>query len=116
MHKTLTISDVKRIVKLEVFPSEEQCWILVNGANRIQMVYDQVKGPMSGVVWFFVCPLSGKRCRKLHLEGERYIHASAIRGYYRKNKPLWYSEKPINKILVKKQRMIDAEEIIHRGV
>ncbi|TAL62566.1 MAG: hypothetical protein EPN85_02415 [Bacteroidetes bacterium] len=33
-----------------------------------------------GVVWFFVCPHTGKRCRKLYLVGERFLHRKAFIG------------------------------------
>lgn len=31
-----------------------------------------------GYVWYFVCPFTNKRCRKLHLIDERFMHRSAI--------------------------------------
>lgn len=38
-----------------------------------------------GVVWFFVCPRTGKRCRKLYLVGNYFYHRSAFTGcMYRK--------------------------------
>lgn len=33
-----------------------------------------------GLVWFFVCPHTGKRCRKLHLVGNYFYHRSAFRN------------------------------------
>lgn len=33
-----------------------------------------------GVVWFFLCPRSGKRCRKLYLVDTYFYHRSAFRG------------------------------------
>lgn len=33
-----------------------------------------------GVVWYFVCPQTGKRCRKLHLADTYFYHRSAFRG------------------------------------
>lgn len=33
-----------------------------------------------GLVWFFRCPITGKRCKKLHLVNGRFVHRSAIRG------------------------------------
>jgi len=33
-----------------------------------------------GIVWFFICPRSGKRCRKLHLADTYFYHRSAFRG------------------------------------
>jgi hypothetical protein len=31
-----------------------------------------------GVLWYFICPFTGKRCRKLHLIDERFMHRSAL--------------------------------------
>ncbi|MFT2007194.1 hypothetical protein ACMA1I_00840 [Pontibacter sp. 13R65] len=33
-----------------------------------------------GVVWYFLCPHTGKRCRKLYSVGERFLHREAFRG------------------------------------
>lgn len=33
-----------------------------------------------GIVWFFRCPITGQRCKKLHLVDGRFIHRSAVRG------------------------------------
>jgi hypothetical protein len=33
-----------------------------------------------GVVWYFVCPHTGKRCRKLYLADTYFYHRSAFRG------------------------------------
>lgn len=32
-----------------------------------------------GLVWYFVCPLTGKRCRKLHLVDTYFYHRSAFK-------------------------------------
>lgn len=34
-----------------------------------------------GVVWYFVCPHTGKRCRKLYLADTYFYHRSAFKGY-----------------------------------
>ena len=40
-----------------------------------------------GVVWFSICPKTGKRCRKLHLVGGYFYHRSAFKGcLYEKQK------------------------------
>lgn len=77
------------------------------------MVYNCIRGAASGIVWFFICPITKKRCRKLHYKEGFYVHWSAIKGYYRNNKPAWWSESPLNKILIKKQAAIDAETTIN---
>lgn len=33
-----------------------------------------------GVVWFFICPSTGKRCRKLYLKDAYFQHRSALKG------------------------------------
>jgi len=35
-----------------------------------------------GVVWFFICPHTGKRCRKLYKIGEKFLHREAFRGCF----------------------------------
>jgi hypothetical protein len=38
-----------------------------------------------GKVWYFLCPFTGERCRKLHLMDERFMHRSALpSGMYSK--------------------------------
>jgi hypothetical protein len=33
-----------------------------------------------GLVWYFICPITGKRCRKLYLANTYFQHRSAFRG------------------------------------
>jgi len=33
-----------------------------------------------GVIWYFICPHTGKRCRKLYLIGGYFYHRSAFKG------------------------------------
>lgn len=35
-----------------------------------------------GKIWFFICPDTGKRCRKLYFSGGRFLHREAFRGMY----------------------------------
>jgi len=35
-----------------------------------------------GVVWFFVCPVTNKRCRKLYLIDGWFAHRDAFKGFY----------------------------------
>jgi hypothetical protein len=37
-----------------------------------------------GLIWYFVCPVTGKRCRKLYLAGNYFYHRTAYRGLYEK--------------------------------
>lgn len=35
-----------------------------------------------GLVWYFICPETGKQCRKLHLIGSNFMHRTAAKGCY----------------------------------
>jgi hypothetical protein len=35
-----------------------------------------------GVVWYFLCPATRKRCRKLYLIGGKFLHRTAFRGCF----------------------------------
>ena len=34
----------------------------------------------NGIVWYFLCPHTGKRCRKLYSVGAKFLHRSAFTG------------------------------------
>lgn len=34
----------------------------------------------NGRIWYFICPHTGKRCRKLHLANKHFYHRTAYRG------------------------------------
>lgn len=36
-----------------------------------------------GKVWFFVCPVTGKYCRKLYYVNGYFMHRTAFKGFYR---------------------------------
>jgi hypothetical protein len=36
-----------------------------------------------GKVWFFLCPHTGRRCRKLYCVGEKFLHRQAFKGLYK---------------------------------
>jgi len=38
----------------------------------------------AGYVWYFLCPLNNKRCRKIYLIDGYFQHREAIKGYYEK--------------------------------
>jgi len=46
---------------------------------RVQLV-SAPSNLSKGVVWYFVCPRTGKRCRKLYLADTYFYHRSAFRG------------------------------------
>jgi len=46
---------------------------------KVQLV-SSISNLGRGLVWYFVCPSTGKRCRKLHLADTYFYHRSAFRG------------------------------------
>ncbi len=87
MYKSIAATDINRKVGLRIPPPGRRCYITIGSYNRLEMVYSHMKTKPGGVVWFFVCPVTKKRCRKLYLVNGRYVHCSTIKGYYRKIKP-----------------------------
>jgi len=52
-----------------------------------------------GVVWFFVCPCTGKRCRKLYLKDGYFLQRAAFTNCLYKNQELSKRDKELGKIL-----------------
>jgi len=46
---------------------------------RVQLV-SALSNLGKGLVWYFICPRTGKRCRKLYLADTYFYHRSAFRG------------------------------------
>lgn len=57
-----------------------------------------------GLVWFFRCPVTGKRCKKLHFINRRFMHRSAVRG-------AMYKQQTQSKKWRNWSRVFDAYEI-----
>jgi len=110
MFKTIIASEISRKASLVPHPKGKRCWAYIDATSPVEMVYERFKGKPGGLRWFFICPVTRKRCCKLHLIGNTYQHCSVIKGYYRKMKPAWFSETPLYSILVRKQESIDAKE------
>ncbi|MEI6489713.1 MAG: hypothetical protein WCP52_12165 [Bacteroidota bacterium] len=54
-----------------------------------------------GVVWFFVCPYTGKRCRKLYLADTYFYHRSAFSGCMYEKQTYSYKNRWLGKQLDK---------------
>ena len=64
-----------------------ELWFSINGQPIRQWIgLSSIPSNLGvGRVWFFICPITGKRCRKLHLIGRAFAHRTAYPGYaYRK--------------------------------
>lgn len=78
------VASVGYIVSLSVEPG--QAYIQFNYSYDDQPVQYRVpilSAPANigkGLVWFFRCPLTGQRCKKLHLVNGRFMHRSAVPG------------------------------------
>ena len=79
---------------------------------KIEMVCKRTKGAAGGLVWYFLCPITGIHCRKLHFVNGQYCHRSLIKNYYREIKPSWLTGGPMDKILLLKKKAIIAERTL----
>jgi len=48
----------------------------------IQLITKKSNLPNVGFVWFMVCPLSDRLCRKLYFNGSHFVHRTLISGLY----------------------------------
>jgi hypothetical protein len=114
MFKSIASGHISRKAALTPNQEGKRCKVIIDHTSPIEMVFENFAGKPGGVRWYFICPVTAKRCRKLYLIGNTYQHRSAIKNFYRKNRPEWWSEKPINEILKLKQASIDAEREMTR--
>lgn len=112
MLKTIIASKISRTSSLAVPLNGKRCFVHINDSQRIEMVYRNLKGKAKGVIWFFICPQTGKRCLRLYLHKGLYVHRSQIKGFARLNKPSWHTGSQFNKLLILKQKEIEAEKIM----
>jgi len=54
-----------------------------------------------GLLWFFVCPHTGKHCRKLHLANKYFLHRSAFKGYLYEVQTMSKTHRVLTKTLYK---------------
>lgn len=55
--------------------------------KRIEVKYrvELIRKPSNlgkGFIWYFVCPVTGKLCRKLYQNDSKFLHRSTLVGYY----------------------------------
>jgi hypothetical protein len=114
MFKCVKAVDIKRNAGLTIPPPGKRCHITIDSYNRLEMVYIHMKTKPGGVVWFFVCPVTKKLCRKLYLIKGKYVHRSTIKGFYRKFKPAWITGTKLDKVFKRLQQSAEAEKIINQ--
>jgi hypothetical protein len=112
MLNVLKAIDIKKNCALTIPPFGKRCHIIINERNKIELVWKSASRNLPGIVWLFVCPVSGTYCRQLNLYKGKYVHRSTIKEYRRLSKPLWKSGTLLDKVLVRMQRKIDAENAI----
>ena len=65
-----------------------------------------------GKVWYFLCPVTGKRCRKLYSIGEKFLHREAYQGCMYETQT--YSQK--NRYLVRQYDKYFCREKAHEQI
>lgn len=113
-HKTLTASHVRKMAGTSKRPKGKPRYIEISHSPASEEKYKiQVTCVPSclgkGFIWFFICPVTAKRCRKLHLIDGLYQHRSAIKSYYYAINPLPYINREYYKLCLQIQGKIDAE-------
>jgi hypothetical protein len=106
---TITWSrDAKKIssisIKVNTQPGSEYLELdyKCNG-NQINYKVELVSVPSNigkGFVWYFICPHTSKRCRKLYLANTYFYHRSAFRGCMYRNQ----TESKINRLITQKYK------------
>ena len=116
--KSLSINDIKRYLKpnmisegvvltyyrneertgsigIDVFIEETEGSLMLDyvyhGNEKIRYEVKLISKPSNlgkGIVWYFVCPETGKICRKLHLKDGRFLHRTAFPDLYYENQVL----------------------------
>jgi len=80
-----TNGNVHSTINIEVTHSEYDTYIIFdykcNGEPKRYKVYLECKVSNlgKGLIWFFVCPSTGKLCRKLHLNSGYFLHRTAFK-------------------------------------
>ena len=113
--KLITASFIKQTIGLNIPAEGKRCFITLNDLQRIEMAYTTKRGITKGIEWYFICPVTLRRCRKLYLVDGIYKHNSLIKGFARLNKPAWFKEGSImNEVLHKKQNQINASKLLEK--
>ena len=81
-----TNGEVHSTINIEVTHSEYQTYIIFdykcNGEQKQYRVNLECKVSNlgKGLIWFFVCPSTGKLCRKLYLNSGYFLHRTALKN------------------------------------
>lgn len=77
----------KNSISIQTTISESRCFLILdytfNKTENINYKVRLIKRPSNlgtGFIWFFVCPFTGKVCRKLHLINGYFQHRTALMG------------------------------------
>lgn len=52
-----------------------------------------------GIIWYFVCPYTGKRCKKLYLVNNYFYHRSAFKGCMYEKQTYSKKNRSLNKVM-----------------
>jgi len=98
-----------------------------NESNYIELNYKASEKPINykvqlvtvpsnlgrGVVWYFLCPNTGKRCRKLYLVGGVFLHREAFRGCMYDKQTQSHKNRVTTRLMGKVFGSDKASEILH---
>lgn len=77
-------------INIEVYHTENQCYITFdyrcNGEPKKYKVelISRTSNLGKGKIWYFVCPNTEKKCRKLYLQSGYFLHRTATKLMYQK--------------------------------
>ena len=96
-------------------PSLELDYIL--DGNRIKYAVPLVTIPSNlgkGHLWYFLCPTTGKRCRKLYLIQDKFLHREACQGCFYDKQVQSKSYKDLDRTFGRAFRAEEAYEEMHK--
>ena len=76
--------DVTSRLRIQIVFNESEQYLYLNyncndNSHYYKILLTSIPSNLGkGVVWYFICPVTWKRCRKLHLLDERFMHRSAL--------------------------------------
>ncbi|WP_454059743.1 hypothetical protein [Elizabethkingia ursingii] len=88
---------------------------LINGAKLNYLIYFELilSNLGKGLVWYFNCPLSGIRCRKLYLINGYFQHRAAYNKGYYQTQTLGTKDKYLVRQFDKLQKSNKAKSILY---
>lgn len=110
-YESIKISDIKNKHFIKGNQSEVKLSYYYKGEQveyKIQLI-SKKSNLGNGKIWFFICPYTGKKCRKLYLIDKHFSHKSAFKRMYYESQ----THSPFDRILYKFPKADDAQKEIN---